>query len=335
MDTTEREKYPMGTALTFQGADGFIVGVRKNESESFTIGGGGMKPVVYHYKVLWVDKAGAALRVSETPDNILDRFVKDAAQYDTPPLNPDHIPQMIEQAEAHQNKEFLDRQEASKKTDERRAAYYEEIKPKIPSWAKAVIIGELEIDKCDSMTDYYATTSQDFKILAFSKHNRDLFPEMRAAALNCEETAYLHGADEKAEHREKYSMGAGYYLKDEGRYSTGWKVSKQTFWHAGEPWRDIPIGEWKIPEKKAGHHAPRSAEGGIVEAWHTKENFQMFIVLIPGERDRDEFNRLRNCCKEAGGWYSRKWGTTPGGFAFTEQDKAEAFQQEHFQDAEN
>jgi hypothetical protein len=28
------------------------------------------------------------------------------------------------------------------------------------------------------------------------------------------------------EHREKYSMGAGYYLKASGRYSTGWKVEK-------------------------------------------------------------------------------------------------------------
>mgnify|MGYP001570459422 CR=1 FL=1 len=30
------------------------------------------------------------------------------------------------------------------------------------------------------------------------------------------------------EHREKYSMGAGYYLKASGTYSTGWKVEKET-----------------------------------------------------------------------------------------------------------
>ena len=31
---------------------------------------------------------------------------------------------------------------------------------------------------------------------------------------------------ESIEHREKYSMGAGYYLKASGRYSTGWIVRK-------------------------------------------------------------------------------------------------------------
>ncbi len=32
----------------------------------------------------------------------------------------------------------------------------------------------------------------------------------------------------KIEHREKYSMGAGYYIKDGSRYSTNWKVEKST-----------------------------------------------------------------------------------------------------------
>ena len=34
---------------------------------------------------------------------------------------------------------------------------------------------------------------------------------------------------ESVEHREKYSMGAGYYLKGSGRYSSGWRVRK-TSW---------------------------------------------------------------------------------------------------------
>jgi len=34
--------------------------------------------------------------------------------------------------------------------------------------------------------------------------------------------------EEKIEHREKYSMGAGYYLKDGGRNSTGWSIRKIT-----------------------------------------------------------------------------------------------------------
>ena len=34
---------------------------------------------------------------------------------------------------------------------------------------------------------------------------------------------------ESIEHREKYSMGAGYYLKGSCGYSTGWTVSKRTY----------------------------------------------------------------------------------------------------------
>ena len=33
-------------------------------------------------------------------------------------------------------------------------------------------------------------------------------------------------SEEKIEHREKYSMGGGYYLKDGGRHCTGWKIYK-------------------------------------------------------------------------------------------------------------
>jgi hypothetical protein len=39
--------------------------------------------------------------------------------------------------------------------------------------------------------------------------------------------------EESIEHREKYSMGAGYYLKATGRYSDGWKVSK-TSWFGSD-----------------------------------------------------------------------------------------------------
>lgn len=67
----------------------------------------------------------------------------------------------------------------------------------------------------------------------------------------------------------------------------------------------------------------------IEEHTHTKRGFQMFIV-IPTERvERAEFNRLRREAKALGGWYSRKWQSTPGGFAFKESETAERFAAEH------
>lgn len=97
---------------------------------------------------------------------------------------------------------------------------------KKPAWSKALIIGMKHIDKCDSMSDYFAVNDTEHIILAWSKHTRDLFPELRKAALNAEETKHLFDAPQKAEHREKYAMGAGFYLKAEGTYSTGWAVEK-------------------------------------------------------------------------------------------------------------
>jgi len=59
----------------------------------------------------------------------------------------------------------------------------------------------------------------------FSKHGRDLFDEMRKAAALCPDPAIneLSSPDTK-EHREKYSMGAGYYL-GRSKYS-GWIIEK-------------------------------------------------------------------------------------------------------------
>lgn len=94
-----------------------------------------------------------------------------------------------------------------------------------PSWAKAVLVAELHVDVSDSQTDYFSSRVERTVLLAWSKHTRDLFSEMRKAAGRLEETAHLVDAPDSAEHREKYSMGAGYYLTTGGRYR-GWRVEK-------------------------------------------------------------------------------------------------------------
>jgi hypothetical protein len=174
---------------------------------------------------------------------------------------------------------------------------------KKPAWAKAAITATYEVDQSDSMTDYFATSTEKRVFLAWSKHTKDLFSEMRKAARLLPETAHLGpGKDlytvrvvtvddivtngsaywrgsyspwhtdlvdrsgktfetlaeaeafvaaagkpndisfegktatfewqidrKSVEHREKYSMGAGYYLKGSGRYSSGWTVEKTTW----------------------------------------------------------------------------------------------------------
>ncbi len=59
--------------------------------------------------------------------------------------------------------------------------------PLVPTDAKAVIIGTLRVNECDSYTDYYDYSIARTVILGFSKHTRNLFSEMRKHAANFEE----------------------------------------------------------------------------------------------------------------------------------------------------
>lgn len=120
------------------------------------------------------------------------------------------------------------KRDAQKKEDERREAVRvigrKWLQENLPDEAQALIVARLKQDESDSQSDYYASSTQCTVILGFSKHKRDIFSEMRKHASNFEQTAYLAEYNEKYEHREKYSMGAGYYL-GESKYR-GWIIEK-------------------------------------------------------------------------------------------------------------
>mgnify|MGYP007083427354 CR=1 FL=1 len=139
---------------------------------------------------------------------------------------------------------------------------------------------------------------------------------------------------ESVEHRDNYSMGKGNWLGC-NRYS-GWCVQSVTLPLSSYMGNDI---EDAIPRTKAPEHKPYvppapnavTADAYTIEKhYHTKGAFDMWLVL-PRERLTDEgFKHARARCELAGGWYSRRWGTTPGGFAFKDQAKAEAWAAEQF-----
>jgi len=168
-----------------------------------------------------------------------------------------------------------------------------------PVWAKAVIVARFRHSDTDMQTDYFASHVGREVAIAYSRHTRDLFAEMRQAAARFPETAdlgpglnrytvavvftetlgmhakgdsshwhtdltrdeqyhprtfntraaaeaYIAQAgepfpvsdagtlhsfaweirEESIEHREKYSMGGGYYLMDGWRHGGGWQVTK-------------------------------------------------------------------------------------------------------------
>ena len=77
--------------------------------------------------------------------------------------------------------------ESAKRDDEGRAW----LASNRPAWAKAILVATREENDCDSMTAYFATKRHESVALAWSKHTRDLFSEMRKAAATFPETAHL------------------------------------------------------------------------------------------------------------------------------------------------
>lgn len=61
----------------------------------------------------------------------------------------------------------------------------------LPTGVKAIIVAELREDVSDSMTDYFHSRVVKTVYLAYSKHTRNLFSEMKKAAKRYEETAFL------------------------------------------------------------------------------------------------------------------------------------------------
>lgn len=303
---------------------GYICRIDAPETKQFTLGTGSMRPVQQNLTIVFPHD----LSFCEVPDTIAEHWISEAVRMNLDPIL--NAQELLDQARAKRGLQNEERLAAAERARQERAAYEAEIARKIPAWAKAVIVGELIQDESDAMSDYFNGRTVRSVILGFSKHARDLFPEMRAAAANCPETADLATAPESAEHREKWSMGGGYYLKAGYRYSNGWKVSKRPFYGSSEPVKQVPTGEWFLTPPKAQAAAPSISAGSmpgmrIEEHIHTKKGFTMFLCIMGDRVERAEFDRLRDNAQALGGWYSRPWGKTPGGFAFKDRATAEAF----------
>jgi hypothetical protein len=115
----------------------------------------------------------------------------------------------------------------------------------IPAGAVGVIVADFMQDDSDIQSDYFASHSTKRIYLAFTSHKRDLFAEMRKACLNCDIEEIRAFADvpefdserqehPEDEHREKYSMGAGFYLMARGDRN-GWRISKDCYQTIEQP----------------------------------------------------------------------------------------------------
>jgi protein-L-isoaspartate O-methyltransferase len=82
------------------------------------------------------------------------------------------------------------------------------------------------------------------------------------------------------------------------------------------------------PEPTQANAQPIAENGhrcDVQKHFHTKRQADFWLVVLADKVERDTFEQLRDACKTAGGWYSRKFGRCPGGFAFNNEDDAQAF----------
>lgn len=309
---------------------GYIAEVKPCETRSFMIGAK-MQPITAEYVIVYDrDGNGEHWTASQSSNVQADEWVAEAARMGIEPaLN---APDLLRLARAADNAEREKREQERQAAKAARDAYEREIAPKIPAWAAAVIIAEYREDRCDSMTDYFNSETTRTVILGFSKHTRNLFPELRKAALNFPDTADLFDAPASAEHRENYSMGGGMYLAHGWRHRTGWKIKKRAL--GDDRARSIPSGDWFVTAPAANPSPTQTAgtvSGPMAGGWtisqhvHTKKGFDMWICSLETRVERATFDHLRDRARDLGGWYSRPWGKTPGGFAFKSEAQALEF----------
>ena len=191
--------------------------------------------------IAWAEES-----VQTLPRSIAQRFVDKAKRYGLAVISEEQARLIREQAQAATDKRCAQARAEQSRKAEAQAQFEREAAEKLPAHAKAVIVATLRENESDSQTDYFAQKTQHTVILAWSTHTRDLFNEMRKAAKTDPRTAHL--ATDGVEHREKYSMGKGFYLSSSDlTYTTGWEISKVPLcYRKDEPAKvdRIPVGEW-------------------------------------------------------------------------------------------
>ena len=221
-----KNNLPMGTVLHLNGYDYHDSVIVKNLgiNERFSDCGAkyiGISLVDYGQQQY---EAYTLKYISQKQDGRIQTYITDKV------LTPDEVLEIWEKSEAKRKRMNEAAQERTKLEDDLEIKGKELFKKHIPETAKALIVAVHDSNDSDSQSDYFAHKTTGRVILGYSAHKRDLFSEMRKVADKIPETTHLKTATTEAEHREKYSMGGGYYLKAGYRHDTGWKIEKVTKW---------------------------------------------------------------------------------------------------------
>ncbi len=248
-------------------------------------------------------KFGIGLYYTDTPAEFMDAF---------------EVAILVGEAEVKARKEAEEAEAERQQAEQVKSVGRRRFAEILPPDAKAVIVAKLKQDESDHMTDYFASSTVRTVVLGFSKHTRDIFSEMRKYAPNLPETAYLAEPNEDYEHREKYSMGAGYYL-GESKYH-GWIIQKIPIYKRERTIEDFAYTagnednirlESPKPERTRQEQGQTTAQGEFILVDYSEKAIALFGDTKP-IKDRlsdigGRFNgRLTHDGQKRAGWIFQK-----------------------------
>ena len=218
----KKNNLPIGTILQLEGysCSRYVIVKNRGISENFASHGAMYATVNLNDHSFMMQEAMTMDHISTKKDSRIHMYFTDEV------MPPDEVLEIWQKSrKLEQEKEAAAHKAVAAgkvQEDKGRALFAQHI----PATAQALIVARYVVDDCDHQTDYFDVKTREYVILGWSKHTRDIFSEMRKHVSKLPETAHLAAPNPKHEHREKYSMGHGFYLKSSGRYSTGWEVSK-------------------------------------------------------------------------------------------------------------
>lgn len=191
-----------------------------------------------------------------------------------------------------------------------------------PPWVMKAIeeqTDKYEYGTFDGMTDCQGTKNRDFdgpQTKYLSINNRFTDDIKKAAWLElCDIMQELQGKEEED--------------------PNNFRMDDAQCWGADMVWRylisaDKDWSYFKKPNRKLESTVNTEVEQftgayTIEEHTHTKKDMQIFICVNVERVSREEFDSERTRAKALFGWYSRKWGSTPCGFAFSSIKAAKTF----------
>lgn len=254
---------PVDFSITHSHYTGFVIGFSK-----------GMPAKIFDGS--WRELSGYKAQVAYFSASACEVCIREC-DIETLKNNNDFETLSIEQAQdiqlqihKRESKRVEEREQKALEARQHRDAFIERANEICPGDVKAVIVATHESydnDKSDPHSDYHATKKGKTIILAFSKHTRDIFSEMRKAAKNHPDVEFMAELDKEHEHREKYSMGKGYYLAEEKGWARGWYIQKRVIYNEDNKGKDIPTGEFAPcliqDEKNSSTKKQATIESGV------------------------------------------------------------------------